>query len=474
MNTYDLIVLGGGAGGLTVAAGAASLGANVALVEKNRNLGGDCLHFGCVPSKAFITSAKKVFEAKKSAETYGMTLSGKPDITKAMARVKEAIAEIQAEDSHERFQDLGVDIYQGKGRIIKEHHIQVEEETDIKGKRVVIATGSRPVIPPIQGIESTSYLTNETTFDVSKTPKRLLVIGGGPIGLELAQSFARFGSEVTILEGNSTIFGQEDEDVISVIKTQLEKELTFQLNARVKKVREENGTKVVTYEQSGYEENIVVDDILMATGRKPNTDDMGLDKIGVNLDDRGNIVVNDYLQTSKSHIYAIGDTNGKFPFTHAAGMEGKLVVRNALFGIKGKVSYENVPWVTYTDPQVFHLGLTEKEARENHHIKVFKVNTRDVDRFVTDRDLSGFIKVITDHKGHILGAHALGTNAGDWMQEIVFAKTQGHKIGDISNVIHPYPTHGAILQQSADLYWRGKLFDGMLPKVAEKYIQWFR
>lgn len=476
MNIYDLVIVGGGAGGLTVAAGAASLGAKVALVEKNKQLGGDCLHYGCVPSKAFITSAKKVFEAQKNAETYGMRLTGKPDIANAMERVKDAVSEIQAEDSDERFKDLGVDLYKGKGRFINEHQIQVEGGPKIEGKRIVIATGSRPVVPPILGIENTSYLTNETVFDVKDTPERLLVIGGGPIGLELAQSFARFGSEVTVLEGSSTIFGLEDQEIIPVIQKQLETEMNFELNAMVKKVREENGTKMVTYEQNGHEENIVVEEILLATGRKPNTDDIGLDNIDLNVDDRGNIIVNDYLQSSRSHIYAIGDTNGQFPFTHAAGMEGKLVVRNALFGIKRKVSYENVPWVTYTDPEVFHLGLTEKEAKERHgdQVKVFKVNTRDVDRFVTDRDLSGFIKVITDHKGRILGAHAVSTNAGDWMQEMVFAKAEGHKIGDISNVIHPYPTHGSILQQAADLYWREKLFDGLLPKVAEKYIQWFR
>lgn len=476
MKKYDLILLGGGAGGLTVAAGAASLGANVALVEKNTYLGGDCLHYGCVPSKALITSAKKVFEARKNAEAFGMTLSGEADMAVAMERVKMAIADIQAVDSDERFEKLGVDLYKGRGRFINEHQIQIDKKTVIEGKRIVIATGSRPLIPSIEGINDTSYLTNETIFDVKKVPKRLVVIGGGPIGLELAQSFARFGTEVDVLETNSTLFGREDADVIPVITKTLEQEIHFKFNALVKKVREENETKVITYEQNGEEKEIIADELLIATGRKPNTDDINLEKVGVNVNDRGNILVNDYLQTSQSHIYAIGDTNGHFPFTHAAGMEGKLVVRNALFGIKGKVNYDNVPWVTYTDPEVFHLGLTEKEARESFQdaIRVFKVETAEVDRFITDRDDSGFVKVITDKKGHILGAHAVGRNAGDWMQEIVFAKAQGHKIGDLSNVIHPYPTHGAILQQTADLYWREKLFEGLLPKVAEKYIRWLR
>lgn len=476
MESYDLIVLGGGAGGLTVAAGAAGLGANVALVEKNKYLGGDCLHYGCVPSKAFIASAKKVHDAKKSAESLGFSLNGKANIEKAMERVRAAIAEIQSEDSEERFKDLGVDLYKGKGHFIRENQVQIEDEEIIEGKRFVIASGSRPSIPPIDGIKDVPYLTNETVFDLKETPKRLVVVGGGPIGLELAQSFARFGSEVTVLETTSTIFGREDEDVISVAKESMEKELTYHFDAMVKKVREENGLKVVTYDQQGEELEITADEILMATGRKPNTDNIGLEKIRVNIDKRGHIVVNKFLQTSQPHIYAIGDTNGKFPFTHAAGMEGKLVVRNALFGFKKRVSYDHVPWVTYTDPAVFHLGFTEKEAKEKYgdQTHVFKVNTEKVDRFVTDRDHVGFVKVITDKRGHILGAHAVGTSADDWMQEIIFAKTHGYKIGDISNVIHPYPTHGAILQQSADLYWREKLFGGILPKIAKKYIQWFR
>lgn len=471
-----MIVIGGGAGGLTVAAGAASLGANVALVEKNRYLGGDCLHFGCVPSKTFIASAKKVHEARKNAERFGMSLSGEPDIAKAMEQVKAAVTEIQEEDSDERFRDLGVDLFKGKGRFINDHQIQIENGAKIEGKRFAVATGSRPAVPPIDGIQDVSYLTNETVFEVKKTPKRLVVVGGGPVGLELAQSFARFGSYVTILETSPAIFGKEDEDVTPVIKTALEEEMMFHFDATAQKIREEHNAKVVTYQHNGKEVDIVADDILIAAERKANTDDIGLDKIGVNVDHLGNIVVNHYLQTSRSHIYAIGDTNGRFPFTHAAGMEGKLVVRNALFGFKGKVSYENVPWVTYTDPEVFHLGLTEKQAKEKYgaNIRIYKVNTDKVDRFITDRDSLGFIKVVANNKGHILGAHAVGTNAGDWMQEIVFAKTRGHKIGDISHVIHPYPTHGAILQQSADLYWREKLFDGMLPRAAEKYIQWFR
>ncbi|WP_349407416.1 dihydrolipoyl dehydrogenase family protein [Pseudalkalibacillus sp. SCS-8] len=477
MRPYDLIVIGGGAGGLTVAAGAASLGAQVALIEKNELLGGDCLHYGCVPSKALIKSAKEVYTAQKAAEEFGLKINGQPDITVAMERVKAAISGLQHHDSHERFESLGVDIFSERtGRFVNPEQLKLDNGKILKGKRFVIATGSRPFIPPIEGIEEVDYLTNETIFNLKELPKRLVVIGGGAIGLEMAQSLARFGSDVTVVETSETLFGREDEEMIPIITNELQKELHFTFNSMAKSVRmTENGTKLLTIEKEGNTFDLEADDILIATGRKPNTDNLGLEEIGVKLD-KGHVVVNDHLQTTVPNIFAVGDTNGKYPFTHAAGMEGKLVVRNALIGFKGKINYDNLPWVTYTDPEVYHLGMTEKEAMDKYgdSIKVFKVENKEVDRFATDRDEVGLVKVITTQKGEILGAHAVGRNAGDWMQEIVFAKTQGHKIGDLSNVIHPYPTHGAILENTANQYWREKLFEGVLPKVTEKYIQYFR
>ncbi|WP_408011360.1 dihydrolipoyl dehydrogenase family protein [Pseudalkalibacillus sp. A8] len=476
MKPYDLIVIGGGAGGLTVAAGAASLGAQVALIEKNELLGGDCLHYGCVPSKALIKSAKEVYGAQKAAERLGFSVYGQPDIGLAMERVRAAISDLQHHDSHERFESLGVDIFsECTGRFIDAQQFELDNGKILNGKRFVIATGSRPFIPPIEGIEEVEYLTNESIFNLKELPKRLVVIGGGAIGLEMAQSMARFGSEVTVVETSNTIFGCEDEELIPVIKKELEKEFKFLFKSLAKSVRMENGTKVLTVEQDGESVEIETDAILITTGRKPNNDNLGLEEIGVQLE-KGNVVVNEHLQTTVSNIFAVGDTNGKYLFTHAAGMEGKIVVRNALIGIKGKINYDNLPWVTYTDPEVYHLGLTEKEARDTHgeSIKVFKVRMKDVDRFATDRDEVGIVKVITSQKGEILGAHAVGRNAGDWMQEIVFAKTEGHKIGNLSNVIHPYPTHGAILENAANQFWREKLFKGVFPKLTEKYIRFFR
>ena len=475
MEKYQLIVIGGGAGGLTVAAGAASMGAKVALIEKNRFLGGDCLHYGCVPSKALIDAAKKVYAAKQSADEFGFSINGEAQLAVAKKRVKGAIADIQVHDSTERFEKLGVDIYFGKGHFVNENQVQIGDGEIIFGKRIVISTGSRPFIPPIDGVESVNYLTNETIFELDSIPKRMAVIGGGPIGLELSQSLARFGAEVTVLEAAPKLMAREDDGITPYLEKALERELTLKLNAKVTKIIKNDEGILLTIDNAGDAEQLIVDELLIATGRKANIESLGLEKVGVETN-RGHIVVNDRLQTSKNHIYAIGDTIGSFPFTHAAGMEGKIVVANAVFGLKRKVNYDAVPWVTFTDPEVFHLGLVETEAREKYgeDIVVYKVGLDDVDRFVAEREKEGMLKVITDRKGYILGAHAVGKGAGDWMQEIVYAKQHGHKISAISNVIHPYPTRGAILQRAADQYWREKLFTGILPKIMKKYIVWFR
>lgn len=470
MKKYDLIVLGGGAGGLTVAAGAASMGAKVALVEKNEKLGGDCLHFGCVPSKALIDAAKEVHIAQKASD-----LRIEVNLEKIMDSVHAAIAEIQKHDSKERFESLGIDLYFGKGYFLEDHVVSVSDNKRIEGKRIVIATGSSPFIPPIEGIDQVDYLTNESFFFLKNLPKRLAVVGGGSIGLELSQAFARLGSEVTIIEGSLALMGREDEEIVPTLQNALEKELTLKLNTRVTKLEQNGEEKILTVEQNGQSELLTVDAVLIATGRRPNIESLNLNKIGVKTE-KGTIVVNEQLQTTKKHIYAIGDTIGAFPFTHAAGMEGKIAVSNAVFGLRRKVNYDAVPWVTFTDPEVYHLGLTEKEARKKYgdELSIYRVSTDEVDRFIAEQDKGGLLKVITNKKGYIIGAHAVGKDAGNWMQELVYAKQNKRKIGTISNIIHPYPTRGAIVQQAADQYWRDKLFEGFVPKLMKKYIEWFR
>lgn len=279
-----------------------------------------------------------------------------------------------------------------------------------------------------------------------------------------------------MIEFESSLLGREDQELVPYIQDALEKEMKFMFDSRVNKVETlETCGKRVTVLRGDETIYLEADEILIATGRKPNTDQIGLENTRVQTDN-GYIKVKKTLQTTVPHIYAVGDVLRTFPFTHAAGMEGKIVVGNAVFGLKRKVNYDHVPWVTYTDPEVYHLGWMEQEARQRNSedIRVYKVSLDDVDRFVTDRETTGAVKVITDRKGRILGAHAVGKGAGDWMQEMVYAKQQGHKIGNLSNVIHPYPTHAAALQRVSDRYWRIKLFEGIIPKILKTYIRWFR
>ncbi len=474
MNQYDLIVIGGGAGGLTVASGAASLGAKVALIEKSGLLGGDCLHFGCVPSKAFIESAREVATIRRSTD-YGFETKGSVDMKKVRERVQDAISHIQEHDDPDRFLQLGVDIYFGGAEFLDSHTILVEKEDRISGKRIVVATGSGPLIPEIEGIEDVEYYTNETVFEVDELPRRVIFIGGGPIGLELAQAFSHLGSEAVVIEKHDEILVKEDKEIREMATGLLEKDIQFLYGAEIKRVSQHDGQKVVHYVQEGEEHSVEGDLLFLATGRKPGTESLNLSAAGVEVDDRGFINVNDELRTNHNHIFAIGDVNGRYPFTHGAGMEGKLVVQNAVFGLKRKVSYNKLPWTTYTTPEVFHIGMTEEEAQEQGlDYKVYKKMLDEVDRFVADHRTEGMVKIITDSSGKILGAHAIGSGAGDWMQPVIFAMEKGSKIGALSNMVYPYPNHAAAVQQTADLYWREKLFDGVLPVISKKYVELFR
>lgn len=474
MKKYDVIVIGGGAGGLTVASGASSLGAKVALIEKEKHLGGDCLHVGCVPSKAFIQAAKDIYSAKNKATKLGINVSGEVNLKEVKKRLQESISIIQEHDSDERFLNMGIDIYKGIGQFNTKNTVLVNG-TKIYGKRIVISTGSRPFIPEIKGLEEAGYWTNETIFYQEVLPKDLLVIGGGPIGLELSQAMARLGSTVTVIERNESLLSKEDTTIQKVATKVLESELTFYMNTDAKEIRVENNKKVVYVEKNGEQAKITVDEILLAVGRLPNSDLLQLENVGVKIDERGYIPTNGKLQTNIPNIYAIGDVNGKFPFTHVAGEEGKTVVQNAILGIPKKLNYDQIPWVIYTDPEIFHVGLTEQEAKDKGiNVSIYEIPVAEVDRFVADHEKCGVVKILTDSKGKIIGAHGVGKGAGDWMQTIIFAMTQKHNIGKLSQMIYPYPNHAAAVQRTADLYWRKKLFNGVIPKLTRKYIQWFR
>ncbi|NBI27660.1 dihydrolipoyl dehydrogenase family protein [Chengkuizengella marina] len=473
MKQYDLIVIGGGAGGLTAAAGGANFGAKVALIDKG-SLGGDCLWTGCVPTKSLIQSAKILHTAKK-ANIFDLEVHGYPNFKVAKERLNQSIATIQKHDDDQRFIDMGIDVYHGGASFKNANEIRIDGQTTIRGKRIVIATGSRPMIPPIEGIKETGFLTNETALQLEKQPKSLIVVGGGPIGLEFAQSFSRFGTKVTVVEMGTSILGKEDSELVPYVIGSLKKDgVEFITGAKVLKAENMDSGKQVIIEQNNQQKTLLFEEILLASGRVPNTDKLELENAGIRSN-RGFITVNQKLQTNVPHIYAIGDVNGYYPFTHKAGYEGKLVVSNAVFGLKRNANYSNLPWVTYTDPELFHLGLTEEEAtNKGKEIKVYKTPLDDVDRFVSDHETNGLIKIITDKKGMILGAHAVGPGAGDFMQEVVFAKQYGHKIGSISNVIHAYPTHVGGVQRTADLYWREKLVSSSITNILKKYVKWFR
>lgn len=474
MKQYDVVVIGGGAGGLTVAAGTASLGAKVALVEKREDLGGDCLHFGCVPSKALIEAANEVYHAR-SVSAYGVHASGEVDLKAINARVKASIDHIQEHDDINRFKDMGIDVYIGGASFHTDHEIEIEGHENIYGKRIVISTGSRPNTPPIPGLEETGYITNETAFNLDTLPKKLVFIGGGPIGLELAQAYSRLGSEVTVLEAGPYLLGKEDRDIQKAAQDMLEKELNVITNARVSKTSRQNGQNYVHYSIDEDEYVLEADSIFLAVGRKPNTDTLKLENAGVSMDEKGHVQVDDTLRSNVPHIFAVGDVNGGLYFTHVAGYEGKTVVQNALYGLRRKVSYDHIPWNTYLTPEVFHFGLTQDEAQEKHgDIMIYKTELDQVDRFVADHATNGFIKIITDTKGKIIGAHAIGKGAGDWMQTVILAVQKGMKIGDLSNMIYPYPNHTASIENASNQYWRAKLFNGKIPKISEKFIKLFR
>ncbi|WLR47692.1 NAD(P)/FAD-dependent oxidoreductase [Halobacillus litoralis] len=469
---YQIAVIGGGSGGLTVAAGAASFGAKVALIERKTELGGDCLHYGCMPSKALIQAAKEVKEASQYAEWTEEDYSRL--FKSAMERVANALQDVQEHDSKERFINLGIDIYEAEGTFLDEHTLQVGGQT-ITAKRFVIATGSSPAIPPIDGLDKVNYLTNETIFSLNQKPSSMVVIGGGVIGVELAQAMSRLGVGVTVIEGNEQILSKEDKEIASISQRLLSEELNVLTNAKVERVEKHGEQVQIHYMKDDARNSIAADTILVAAGRKANIGDLGLDKAGI-VTEKGSIQVDATLKTNKKHIYAVGDCNGSMPFTHVAGMEGKIAVSNAVLGLSRKASYEKIPWVVYSNPEIYHLGLTEEEAREKYgeDLLTFKTKLADNDRFMAERKKEGLVKVLTTDRGKIVGAHAIGEGAGEWMQEVGTVQALNKKFQSISNVVHPYPAKNNVVSQTADLYWREKLFGSKWNDLIRWYVKKIR
>lgn len=454
---FDICVIGAGSGGLSVAAGAAQLGAKTALVEKHV-MGGDCLNTGCVPSKALLAAAKA---AHRWARDDALGVSYQPPIVDFAAvnrHVHGVIAAIAPNDSVERFEGLGVTVIKGAARFVGPLEIEVGR-TRIRARRFVIATGASPSVPPIDGLSDTPYFTNETIFTNTVLPEHLLLIGGGPIGLEMAQAHRALGAKVTVLEA-FTIMPKDDRELVALLREQLTSDgVVIREGAKVVRINRRDDGVVAVLDTGSGEEEIVGSHILVAAGRAPNIAGLDLDKAGVRYGRQG-INVDARLRTSNKHIYAIGDVVGGPQFTHVASYHAGIVIRNALFRLPAKVDYTALPWVTYTDPELAHVGLTEGLARLKHgdDVTVVRWPYHENDRAQAEREVQGLVKVVTTRSGKVLGASILGAHAGELIQVWVLAMSQKLNIKAVAGMIAPYPTLGEVNKRAAGSFFTPKLF----------------
>ena len=470
----DICVIGGGSGGLSVAAGAAQMGAQVVLVEGHK-MGGDCLNYGCVPSKALLAAAHRAAAPQANAPFGLSDQRPRVDFAKVMAHVADTIAAIEPVDSVERFAGLGVNVIEAKGKFIDRKTLKAGSTT-ITAKRFVIATGSQAAIPPIKGLKSLPFLTNETIFSLTRKPAHLLVLGGGPIGVEMAQAFARLGSKVTLFEARN-LLGRDDPELVAHVQAQLQAD----------GIRLEEGTAVDAVSAKGKAarqkitvsfggQDVTGDALLVATGRAANVAGLDLDKAGVTLSETSapHIVTDARLRTSNKKIFAIGDVAGGPQFTHAAGYHAGLVIRNALFFLPAKVNYTALPHVTYASPELASAGLTEAQAREKYAaVKVLRWPFEENDRARAERDMRGLVKVVTTRNGKILGAGIVGAGAGDLLAPWVLALAQGLPISAMAGAIAPYPTRTEASKRAAGDYYTPSLFGPRTRKLVG-FLAFFR
>ncbi|MDF2366599.1 FAD-dependent oxidoreductase [Sneathiella sp.] len=468
----DICVIGGGSGGLSVAAGASQMGAKTVLVEGGK-MGGDCLNYGCVPSKALIAAAKKAASLKNAGE-FGVTGPAPiVDFPKVMDHVQDVIGSIAPHDSVERFEELGVEVIQGYGRFVSGNELAVGD-TRVTARRFVIATGSTATAPPIPGLEEAGYLTNETIFENRTQPDHLIIIGGGPIGLEMAQAHVRLGSKVTVLEAFKA-FGRDDPDLSAIVlKTLREEGIDIREGVKISDVKKDTeGAYHISLGEGATVEILSGSHLLVAAGRKANVDGLNLEVAGVEYSPKG-VTVDARLRSTNKKIYAIGDVAGSYQFTHIAGYHAGIFIRNALFRLPAKVDYSAVPWVTYTDPELANVGLSETVAREQYgdKIKVLTFSFADIDRARTERETEGMIKVITTNKGKILGAGIVGPHAGELIHPWGVAITGKLKIGTMASYIAPYPTLGEISKRAAGSYYTPSLFSSRTRMIV-KFLSLF-
>ncbi|MFH0793741.1 MAG: mercuric reductase [bacterium] len=471
---YHLVVIGAGSAGLITALGAAGIGAKVALIEKHL-LGGDCLNYGCVPSKGVIRAARAVADARESQQ-FGLRLNGSVecDFAAAMERMRRLRAKISHHDSAKRVSDLGVDVFLGQAEFVSRNTIEVGGKR-LNFKRAVIASGASPVVPAVPGLAEAGFLTNETVFSLTERPNRLLVIGAGPIGCELSQAFLRLGSKVTLVENAPQFLTREDRDAAEILHKRFAAEgMDVRVNTKLLRVEKTGAAKRAYLSQDGKESTLEADQILVGVGRAPNVKGLDLEAAGVQYDDHQGVIVNDHLQTTNPAIFAAGDICLKFKFTHTADATARMVIQNALFPFlpKKKLSSLVIPWCTYTDPEIAHVGMYEKDAREKGiEVDTFIRHFDDVDRAILDGEDEGFVKIhVKRGTGRILGATIVARHAGEMISELTAAIVGGVGLKSLSGVIHPYPTQAEAIRQVADRFNASRLTD----RVKKIFALWFR
>jgi pyruvate/2-oxoglutarate dehydrogenase complex dihydrolipoamide dehydrogenase (E3) component len=470
--SVDICVIGAGSGGLSVAAGAVQMGATVALFERGR-MGGDCLNYGCVPSKALLAAARM---AAVYGHTSGFGVHGaaaRIDFAQVHGHVHDVIAGIAPHDSVERFEGLGVRVFTESARFTGRDTVEGSAGTRVRARRFVVATGSSPAVPPIPGLDAVDYLTNETLFDLTECPADLIIVGGGPIGLEMAQAHRRLGAQVTVIEALQ-VLNNDERDLAGVVRDRLVEEgVVLCEGAKVVRVDPAAGSGVsVTVEADGGQSLVEGSHLLVAVGRRPNVDGLDLEAAGIDFSPRG-IAVDARLRTSNRKVFAIGDVAGGYQFTHVAGYHAGIVIRNALFRLPAKVDYRAVPWVTYTDPELAHVGLSEGTAREQYGdgVQVLTAPFAENDRARAERRTEGMVKAVVDRRGRILGASIVGEHAGELLLPWCLAISQGLKIGAIAGIIVPYPTLGEAGKRAAGSYYTPKIFSERMRRIV-RLIGW--
>lgn len=472
---YNLVVIGAGTAGLVTAAGAAGLGAKVALIERNF-MGGDCLNVGCVPSKALLSAAHTAATVRDAGE-FGVNVPPGTEVEfgKVMERMRKLRSDISPHDSVKRFSDLGIDVFLGQGHFLDSSTVAVGD-AKLSFAKAVICTGARASAPPIDGLDTVPYLTNENLFSLTELPKRIGIIGAGPIGCEMAQAFARFGSEVYLVESAPGILVKEDPEAAAIVREHLVRDGVNLLccGKELNLSPGESGGVRLLVESEGKDYDITVDQLLVAVGRAPNVEGLDLEKAGVEYSKKG-VTIDDKFHTTNKRVFAAGDICSPYQFTHAADFMARAVIRNALFFGRSKHSALVIPWCTYTSPELAHVGLTPSDAEERGiEVDTFTQPMSGVDRAILEGETDGFVRVhVKKGTDEIVGATIVASNAGDMIGSLSIAMTQDIGLGTIANCIHPYPTQGEAVRKVGDLYNKTRLTP-FVKKLMHRWLAWTR